>query len=78
MVVTGGRADYHGAGTINGLAGYHFQSTAIDGRSTADGIDRVRLRICATRPALVYDNGLGAPIRTAPGMCAGGSIVVHA
>lgn len=80
MVVTGGRADYHGAGTINGLAGYHFQLTAIDGGSTADGIDRVRLRIwCDATGSLVYDNGLGAVDDNGPGTAlAGGSIVVHA
>jgi hypothetical protein len=79
MVVTGGRADYHGAGTINGLAGYHFQLTAIDGGSTADGIDRVRLRIwCDATGALVYDNGLGALDDNGPGTAlAGGSIVIH-
>jgi PKD repeat protein len=79
MVVTGGRADYHGAGTMNGLAGYHFQLTAIDGGSTADGIDRVRLRIwCDATGSLVYDNGLGALDDNGPGTAlAGGSIVVH-
>ena len=88
LVIAGARAQYKGVGTVNGVAGYGFILTAIDGPLPGGGgIDKFRIRIYArnidgSEGGLVYDNqdtgGLNDaldPARTALG---GGNIVIHA
>ncbi len=80
LVVAGARAQYKGAGTINGSGNYGFLITAIDGqRPGGGGVDRFRIKIWELASgSLVYDNKLGSPEdsddSTALG---GGSITIH-
>ena len=84
LVVAGARAQYKGAGTVNGVAGFNFMLTAVDGRLLQDGRapDRFRIRIWrsdAAGDAVIYDNQVGAEqAGTSEGTAlGGGSIVIH-
>ncbi|MBI1760163.1 MAG: DUF11 domain-containing protein [Acidobacteria bacterium] len=80
MVISGARAQYKGAGTINGAGDYRFMLTAIDGQEPGGGgADKFRIRIWNNNGGgLVYDNQMNAPdsadLTTVLG---GGSIVIH-
>jgi hypothetical protein len=74
LVVAGDRAQFKGDGTINGVGGYGFLLTAIDGSP-----DKFRIKIVnRATSAVVYDNQAGydddSPAATILG---GGSIVIH-
>jgi CSLREA domain-containing protein len=83
LVVSGGRAQIKGIGTINGTGAYGFLLTAVDGKLEG-GPDRLRVKIWDRRNGdrVVYDNVLD-PAATddidsaRPQPIAGGSIVVH-
>jgi hypothetical protein len=82
LVVTGGgKAQYKGTGTVNGVAGFNFLLTATDGhKAGGDGVDKFRMKIW-DGGGVVYDNAAGASedIDIAnPQAIAGGSIVIHA
>ncbi|MFN2317005.1 MAG: hypothetical protein ABR551_08445 [Gemmatimonadales bacterium] len=80
LVVSGARAQFKGAGTINGGGDYRFMLTAIDGQiSGGDGTDKFRIRIWDNDDGgLVYDNQLNAPDSDDPTtVIGGGSIVIH-
>jgi len=80
LVVAGARAQYKGAGTINGAAGYSFLLTAIDGQiNGGGGADKFRIKIWETASgAIVYDNQMGADDGATPStVLGGGSIVIH-
>ena len=78
LVISGGRAQYKGSGTINGTGDYRFLLTAVDGTP-----DRFRIKIVdAATDAVVFDNQIGAdetaPAATALDKVSGnGSIVIH-
>ncbi len=77
--VSGYKAQYKGVGTINGIGGYKFLLTAIDGeRQSTPGPDKFRIKITDDSEVAVYDNQRGAiedsEASTAIG---GGSIVIH-
>ena len=86
LVVSGARAQYKGIGAFNGVAGYRFLLTAVDGQvSGGGGVDRFRIKIWHQDPdtqadVVDYDNQLDASTEgtlqegTAIG---GGSIVIH-
>jgi hypothetical protein len=81
LVVTGGgKAQYKGTGTVNGVAGYGFLLTATDG-AIAGGPDKFRIKIWEiATDTLVYDNvaAAGEDIDVAaPQAIAHGSIVIH-
>ena len=83
LVVAGARAQYKGVGTVNGVAGYGFLLTAIDGQAKGGGgIDRFRIKVWRIADdVLVYDNVLGASddIDTAnPQVITSGAIVISA
>lgn len=81
LVVSGARAQYKGAGTINGTGDYRFMLTAIDGQvNGGGGIDKFRIRIWDNLSGgLIYDNMLNAPDSNEPTTAlGGGSIVIHA
>lgn len=61
LVVSGDRAQYKGAGSVNGAAGFRFLLTAVDGQAQGgDGIDRFRIKIWdAVTGVVVYDNARG-------------------
>ena len=78
LIVSGAKAQYKGAGTINGAGNYRFILTAWDGQiAGGGGVDRIRMRIWGDT-GIVYDNQLGAADDDAPTTAlAGGSIVIH-
>lgn len=80
LVVTNGRtkAYYRGSGTVNGVAGYEFIVSVIDGRNTS-APDRFRIKVWNTATGtVVYDNLPGAPDdASATTAISGGSIVIH-
>ena len=85
LVVAGARAQYKGAGTVNGSPGFQFMLTAIDGAVLMGSpVDRFRIKIWHAGPGgmdvLDYDNQTVASLEggtnegTAIG---GGNIVIH-
>ncbi|HKY42034.1 MAG TPA: cadherin-like domain-containing protein, partial [Pyrinomonadaceae bacterium] len=80
LVVSGFKAQYKGAGEINGVPGYRFVLTAYDGQvNGGGGIDKFRIKI-TRNGTVVYDNRIGASddIDLAdPLAISGGSIVIH-
>lgn len=87
MVVAGARAQREESGAVNGVAGYGFPLTAVDGQvNGGGGVDKFRMKIwrkaTATTPeAIVYHNVLGAAdaINEANLQAlGGGSITIHA
>jgi hypothetical protein len=84
LVVAGTRAQYKGAGTINGVLGnFGFLLTAIDGQITGGGgTDKFRIKIWEKigdiDGDIVYDNQMGATDTDDPTTAiSGGSIVIH-
>ncbi|MDO9374549.1 MAG: MBG domain-containing protein, partial [Ferruginibacter sp.] len=78
LVVAGSQAIYKGVGTINGVAGYSFMISAVDGQVNGGGnIDKFRIKIWnASGP--VYDNNMGKDDNSLPTTTlGGGSIVIH-
>jgi|GEM_PF-1125382 hypothetical protein len=75
---TGTKAYYRGTGTVNGVGGYEFIVSVIDGRST-HAPDRFRIKIWKTSTGVVlYDSQPGAADdATATNAVSGGSIVIH-
>ena len=83
LVVAGARAQYKGVGTMNGIAGYGFLLTAIDGQAKGGGgTDRFRVKIWRLADeAVVYDNGLGGSDdldSASPQVIASGAVVINA
>lgn len=81
LVVSGPKAQYKGAGTINGAGNYGFILTAHDGQVAGGGdIDRFRIKIWdKSSGSVVYDNQSGdADTSAASDAVEGGSIVIHA
>ncbi len=78
LVIAGKKAIYRGVGTINGISGYKFVITAIDGNITG-GTDPDSFRIkISDNYGVVYDNGLGADENSdVSTVLGGGSIVIH-
>lgn len=62
LVVAGPKAQYKGTGTVNGVTGYAFMLTVVDGqRAGGGGVDKLRLKVWDNATGLVvYDNQLGA------------------
>jgi VCBS repeat-containing protein len=81
LVVSGARAQYKGTGRLNGVSGYKFLLTAVDGQvSGGGGADKFRIKITDSAGVVVYDNRIGVSddIDAAdPQTIAGGSIVIH-
>lgn len=69
LVVAGARAQFKGAGEINGVDGYRFFITAIDAdQNTQDAfeVDRFRIKIWdASNDAIVYDNQVACGVTSA-------------
>ncbi|WP_181373066.1 PKD domain-containing protein [Massilia glaciei] len=90
IATAGGRGQYRGGGTLNGVAGYSFALTMIDGAAAGGGHDRFGLRITHVDPAtkaevVDYDNGAhgsgalarGMPAGVAGSAISGGRIVIR-
>ena len=66
LVVSAGKAQYRGTGTINGVAGYKFVLTAYDGQGPGGGgVDRFRIKITSGGRYLRQQDG--CPRRHGPG-----------
>ncbi|MGE0442361.1 MAG: hypothetical protein AB7S39_17910 [Gemmatimonadales bacterium] len=75
LVVAGSRAQYKGTGSVNGVDGYQFMLTAIDGGKNS--ADRLRMRIWSSG-GVVFDNQLGDDENADPSTyLSGGNIVIH-
>ena len=80
LVCGGPKCQFKGHGTINGVGGYSFLLTAIDGQLPGGGgQDKLRMKIWVTLTGqVVYDNQVGADDFTDPTtVIGGGSIVIH-
>jgi hypothetical protein len=79
LVVSGARAQFKGTGSVNGVDGYRFTVTVIDGDVLGKGQDdRFRMRIWEPSGGLVYDNQMGAADSDDPTTAiTQGSIVIH-
>lgn len=79
LVVSGSRAQFKGAGTLNGVAGYTFMLTAIDGKVAGNGSpDKFRIRILNSAGVMIYDNQMNAPDSSDPTtVVTNGSIIIH-
>lgn len=77
LVVAGTKAQYKGSGTVNGVAGYGFLLTAIDGTQKGNP-DAFRIKITDPGGVVVYDNQMGsADDSDNATTLGGGSIVIH-
>jgi hypothetical protein len=80
LVVSGARAQFKGEGMVNGVAGYGFLLTAVDGQvNGGGGTDKFRIKIWIKGTnAVVYDNQMGdSEDASATTVIGGGSIVIH-
>ena len=80
LVVAGARAQFKGEGAVNGMSGFGFLLSVVDGQVTGgDGIDRFRIKIWDKESgALVYDNQIEAADDAQPQTgLSGGSITIH-
>jgi Bacterial surface protein, Ig-like domain/HYR domain/FlgD Ig-like domain/PKD domain len=80
LVVVGAKGQFKGSGTVNGVSGYGFLLSAVDGQvSGGGGTDKFRMKIIdKVSSTVVYDNQMGAAdSTTASTALAGGSIVIH-
>jgi len=86
LVVGGARAQYKGVGTLNGVDGYQFMLTAIDGKVLGGpALDRFRIKIWKydenlKQDVIVYDNQLNSSGEgtTSEGTAiSSGQIVIH-
>lgn len=80
LVIAGSKAMFKGSGSINGLGGYGFLISAVDGDLKMPAVsDCFRIKIWdSTSGAVVYDNQLGAEEDAEPTtQLAAGSIVIH-
>src|SRR6266446_985319 len=78
LVVVGSKAQFQGSGTVNGVAGYSFLATVVDGK-IAGSASAFRIRIW-NASGVVYDSVPGAPDdldRASPASLGGGSVVIH-
>ena len=78
LVASGPVARFAGSGTLNGIDGFDFAVTAVDGHAAREP-DRFRIRIWNQRSGdVVYDSEPGAdPAGDAATAINGGSIVIH-
>src|SRR5262249_55485577 len=61
LVINNARAQFAGFGKVNGVSGYNFIMTLIDGSLAADGVDRFRIKIFdKITGAIIYDTQPGA------------------
>ena len=82
LVVSGAKAQFKGAGQINGAGNYGFLLTATDGQVTrGGGVDKFRIKIWdIVTGTIIYDNVMGASDDIAlanPQAIGGGSIVIQ-
>jgi PKD repeat protein len=74
LIINAAKAQFKGTGTINGVAGYEFLITVLDGSP-----DKIRVKIWSTETgAVIYNSQPGATDLADPvTVIGGGSIVIH-
>jgi predicted extracellular nuclease len=80
LVVAGGNSWIHGTGSLDGVGGYVFLLSAVDGDEDfgGDGTDYFRIQIWDASGVLVYDSDPGSAVYAPPiTPLGGGSITVH-
>ncbi len=80
LVVAGARAQFKGTGSVNGVDGFGFMLTAIDGQLPGGGdVDKFRMKVWElSTDNLIYDNELGESDDADPTTeVTQGSIVIH-
>ena len=79
LVIAGARAQYKGEGSVNGVDGYSFILTAIDGQvSGGGGVDKFRMKVMDQNGGDVYDNMMGATDDADPSTAlSSGQIIIH-
>jgi hypothetical protein len=79
LVISGTKAQYKGTGRVNGVGGYGFILSAVDGdAANSPTIDKFRIKILTPGGSVLYDNQAGsADDATASTAIAGGQIKVH-
>lgn len=79
LVISGARAQYKGVGVLNGVGGYGFMLTAVDGDvSGGGGADSFRIKIWDAEGQIIYDNQMGKSDDSNDATTlGGGSIVIH-
>lgn len=80
LAVNGAKAQFKGAGTINGLGDYGFMVTTLDGDvEGGGGMDRFRIKVWQRASGeVVFDTQPGAADTEDPTtVVEGGSIVIH-
>ncbi len=86
LIIAGARAQAKGAGKLNGVSGYTYLLSVVDGKITGPGaVDKFRIKIwknaTATTPqTLIYDNVPTAPDTfdaANPQPLGGGNITIH-
>jgi len=81
LVVSGAKAQYKGAGKVNGSGGYQFLLSVIDGQAPGGGgVDKFRIKIWVkTSGAIVYDSQMGAADNADPttAVGAGSNIILQ-
>ena len=81
LVVSGAKARFRGVGTVNGIGGYGFELTAIDGQvNGGGGVDKFRIKIWLGNQGngVVYDNLMGSADGADPTTTLdAGNIVIH-
>jgi PKD repeat protein len=79
LIISGGRAQFKGQGTLNGVAGYSFVVTVQDGKACGGAGDKFRLELW-NGSQKIYDNVWDAPDSLDTGTLediSQGSIVLH-
>lgn len=78
LVVAGNKAKFKGEGTLNGVGGYKFMLTAVDGQyNKGTAPDTFRIKIWKD-DVVIYDNKLGSSDDSYDGTdLGGGEIVIH-
>lgn len=79
LVIANHKAMYKGIGSVNGVEGYGFLLSAVDGKiKGSDEPDRFRIQIWDALENTVYDNQMGDDLDAEATMALeGGSIVIH-
>lgn len=75
LVVGGGKAKYKGVGTVNGVGGYRFMLTAVDGKNGGQDTFRIKVWDDATG-GVAYDNQRGTADDSYAGTALGGGNIV--
>lgn len=79
LVIAGYKAMYKGVGEVNGMGGYGFLISAVDGgKKSSSAPDNLRVKIWDGSGSVIYDNQRGdSDNADASTQLGGGSIVIH-